>query len=215
MNISTDISVWVAFAFTIAVFSGFFKENIFYRFAESVFIGVSAGYFACIWLFSVIMPAIDETQNGNYILLIPVISGLLLFIPSEGKNRYTKLIFLPASFIVVAFLAVNIPVYFEVFIYEMIKTSIIPIISIDENGRIIWDLTINAFVSVVGVVSVLWFFISRHQRTGIVQFSLGETGRFYVLVAIGASFGYTLISRAILLIGRFDFIIMEVFGFRF
>ena len=215
MNISMNLSVWTAFAFTVAVFSGFYRENPLYKFAESVFIGVSAGYFASIWLFSVLIPVFDDTMNGNYVLLVPVISGLLLFIPSDGKRKNSKLVIMPSVFIVMFYLAVSIPVYFQAYVYEMISSSIVPLISFADDGSVRWDLTINAIVNITGLVSVLLFLVARHRKSGSFLSVAGETGRFYLLVAIGVSFGYTLVSRIILLMGRFDFVITDLLGFRF
>jgi len=215
MNISMNLSVWTAFALTVAVLSILYKDNPFYRFAESVFIGVSAGYFACVWLFSVLVPVFDDTLKGEFIQLVPVIAGLMLFVPLSGRGKYSKLVLLPSTFIVALYLAAGIPVYFQAYIYEMVKSSIVPLVSFYENGEIRWDMTINAFVSITGTVTVLLFLVSRYTGKGKISMYAGETGRFYLLVAIGVSFGYTLVSRILLLMGRFDFIVTDLFGFRF
>lgn len=215
MNISINLSVWTAFAMTIAVLSVMYRDNPFYRFAESVFIGVSAGYFACVWLFSVLIPVFEDTVSGEYILLVPVIAGLMLFIPFNSTTKYSKFVLLPASFTVALYLAAGIPVYFQAYIYEMIRSSIVPLISFYENGDIRWDLTINALISITGIVTVLLFLVSRYRLSGRFHRYASETGRFYLLVAIGVSFGYTLVSRILLLMGRFDFIVTDLFGLRF
>lgn len=215
MIISSDFGVWIAVALTIAVLSGFIRENRAFLFAESVFIGVSAGYFGCIWLLSVIFPSIDETMNGNFLLLIPVVSGFFLFLSLDSGKKYSKIIYLPASFIAVLYVSILLPMYFEKYIFDMISASISPLMFFKEDGKIIWDLTINSWVSIIGTVSVMWFLVSRYYRFGKSSQFIGEIGRFYLLVAMGCTFGYTLLSRVILFVGRFDFIVTELFGFRF
>lgn len=215
MNIETSLSVWTAFILTIIVFSGFFKSHPLYRFAESLFIGVSAGYFACVWLFSTIFSTFESAFNGEFLLFIPIFAGLLLLIPSNSGRFGSKLLFLPAAFIVILSISINVPIYFKVFLQEMVRTSIIPLISYDKSGNIQIDATINSVVSIVGTLSVLWFLISRRQRINKIQTFVGETGRFYILVALGVVFAYTLVSRTTLFIGRLDFIISDVFGIRF
>ncbi|MGI6394557.1 MAG: hypothetical protein ACOX2F_07500 [bacterium] len=212
MSVSYSISVWTALLLTLAVFSGLYRENVFYKFAESLFIGVSAGYFAAMWLFSVLVPVFKSTVDGNYLLLIPVFSGLLLFIPAKERTKYSKFVLLPSMFIAMLCLAVSVPVYFQAYIYEMISSSIIPLISFAKDGSIRWDLTINAVISIVGVVSVLFFLVSRHKNSSLFTSLAGETGRFYLLVAIGVSFGYTLVSRIVLLTGRLEFIVTNIFN---
>lgn len=207
MNIFNDIGVVTALVFTLAVFSGFFKPNPVFRFAESLLIGVSAGYFALIWYFSIIKPAFQSALRGNLLILIPLIAGLLLFLPSNGETVYSKLRFLPAAFIVVVTIAINIPIYFNAFLQEMIRVSIIPLVSFDENGNFQADMTINAVLSIICVTSVLSFLVARHRNNNRFVNNSGEIGRFFILVAIGSAFAYTLLSRLILFMGKIEFII--------
>ena len=207
MNIFSDLGTIIALALTIAVFSGFFRPNPVYRFAESLFIGVSAGYFAVIWYFSIIKPAYKSAINGDLLILIPLLAGLLLFIPSNSEASYSKLRFLPAAFIVIVTSAINIPVYFSAFIQEMIRTSILPLVSFDESGAIQTDMTINAILSIVCIVSAMMFLVARYRNSNRFVNTLGEIGRFFVLVAIGSAFAYTLLSRLILFMGKIEFII--------
>ena len=213
MNISTDFGVWIAFILTMAVFSGVFKENLFFKIAESLFIGVSAGYFASVWFLSIMEPAFNDILENNQLLLIPVLSGFLLFLPSK-KDKW-NLSVIPAGFILLLYVAMNFVVYFEAYIYEMVFSSVIPLVVFNDNGSIVWDLTINSLVSVVGVVSVLVFLFSRQHSSSKSVRVVGNTGRFYLLVAMGTCFGYTLVSRIILLAGRVDFILRDFLGIAF
>lgn len=210
MNIFNDIGTIVALLLTLAVFSGFFKPNPVYRFAESLLIGVSAGYFALIWYFSIIKPAFQSALRGDLMILIPFMAGLLLFLPSNSETLYSKLRFLPAAFIVVVTIAINIPIYFSAFLQEMIRSSIIPLISFDGNGNLQADMTINAVLSIICVVSVLFFLVARHRNNNRFVNNSGEIGRFFILIAIGSAFAYTLLSRLILFMGKIEFIINAV-----
>lgn len=210
MNIFNDLGTIAALMLTLAVFSGFFKPNPFYRFAESLFIGVSAGYFAVIWYFSIIRPAYQSALHGDILILIPLIAGLLLFIPSNSEASYSKLRFLPAAFIVIVTTAINIPVYFSAFIQEMVRTSIIPLISFDESGALQTDMTINAILSIVCVASAIMFLVARYKNNNRFVNTTGEIGRFFILIAIGSAFAYTLLSRLILFMGKIEFVINAV-----
>ncbi len=213
MNISTDISIWIAAFLTIAVLSGVYKDNPFYKFAEAVFTGVSAGYFGCIWLLSVLMPAFDDIAAGQHLLIVPVLTGILVFFPQKkGKFSYHLV---PAGFLVLVYAALNMMVYFEGFVYRMVFSSVNPLVVFDSKGMVAWDLTLNSIFSVVGVASTLVFLFSRRYSYSNSVRAVGNLGRFYVLVAIGACFGYTLVSRIILLTGRIDFIIGEFLGITF
>lgn len=210
MNIFNDLGIAISLLLTLAVFSGFFRRNPLYRFAESLFIGVSAGYFAVIWYFSIIKPAFQSALHGDLLILIPLLSGLLLFIPSNNEAAYSKLRFLPAAFLVIVTTAINIPIYFSAFIQEMIRSSVIPLLSFDENGSLRIDMTVNAILSIVCITSAIMFLIARHKNNNPFVNSTGEIGRFFVLVAIGSAFAYTLLSRLILFMGKIEFIINAV-----
>jgi len=205
MNIFNDVGTITALVLTLAVFSGFFKPNPIYRFAESLFIGVSAGYFAVIWYFSIIKPAYNSALSGDLLILIPLLAGLLLFIPSNDAS-YSKLRFLPAAFIVIVTTAINIPVYFSAFIQEMIRTSIIPLFSFDKSGALQIDMTINALLGIICITSAMMFLVARHKNSSRFVNTTGEIGRFFILVAIGSAFAYTLLSRLILFMGKIEFI---------
>ena len=207
MNIFGNFGTFTAVLLTLAVFSGFFKQNPLYRFAESLFIGVSAGYFAVIWYFSIIKPTYQSALHGDLLILIPLIAGLLLFIPSNSARLYSKFRFLPAAFIVIVTLAVNIPIYFNAFLKEMVRTSIIPLFAFDSSGNLRIDVTLNSILSILAVTSTIMFLIARHRRSNNFIYRTGEIGRFYILVAIGSAFAYTLLSRLILFMGKIEFII--------
>ena len=71
MNLSPDIWVWVSAFLTLCIFSFLFRDNLLYRFAEHLFVGISAGYFIAITWHNVIYPnlVIPLFNQGNIILL--------------------------------------------------------------------------------------------------------------------------------------------------
>lgn len=211
--ISTDISIWIAAFLTLSVFSGVYRENPFYKFAEALFAGVSAGYFGCVWLLSVMVPAFKDISDGQYFLVVPVLAGALIVFPGK-KNRF-RYHLVPAGFLIILYAALNMTVYFESFVYRMVFSSVNPLVVFTPEGAVAWDLTFNSIVSVIGVASTLIFLFSRRYSYSNSVRAVGNVGRFYVLVAIGACFGYTLVSRIILLTGRVDFIIVELLGITF
>ena len=52
--------------------------------------------------------------------------------------------------------------------------------------------------------------MARHRNTNRFVNTTGEIGRFFILVAIGSAFAYTLLSRLILFMGKIEFIINAV-----
>ena len=56
MEISQAWGVWIAALLTLFIFSFLYKDNPFYKFAEHLFVGISAGYYVILELWSVIWP---------------------------------------------------------------------------------------------------------------------------------------------------------------
>ena len=214
MNILNSVSNITALLLTLIVFSGLLGRNFLFRLAESLLIGISAGYFAAVLIFSVIIPTLESATNGDQTwLILPILLGLLLFLPQKSTGPLAKIseaVYLPSAFILVISLALNAPLYFSAFLREMIRASIVPMVSLNADGSIRWDLTLNAVLSVISVVSVLWFLVARHKIGNRVIYSVGEVGRLFLLAAVGTVFGYALVSRLILFIGRFNVIIQLI-----
>ena len=209
MNILNSVSNITALLLTLIVFSGLLGRNFLFRLAESLLIGISAGYFAAVLIFSVIIPTLESATGDQAWLII----GLLLFLPQKTTGPWAKIseaVYLPSAFILVISLALNAPLYFSAFLREMIRASIVPMVSLNADGSIRWDLTLNAVLSVISVVSVLWFLVARHKIGNRVIYSVGEVGRLFLLAAVGTVFGYALVSRLILFIGRFNVIIQLI-----
>ena len=59
MTISGDFGVWIAALLTLCVFSFLYKDNPLYKFAEHLFVGVSAGYYIALNYWTVV----DSTSS--------------------------------------------------------------------------------------------------------------------------------------------------------
>jgi hypothetical protein len=61
---------------------------------------------------------------------------------------------------------------------------------------------INTMILLIGVVSVLFYFFFSVEHTGP-GYVTARTGIYFLMIGFGAAFGYTVMSRMSLLIGRF------------
>lgn len=74
------------------------------------------------------------------------------------------------------------------------------------------DITqISELVMVVGVVSTLIYFYFSKEHKGVLGFT-ANVGIWFIMVAFGASFGYTVMARVSLLIGRAQFLMIDWLG---
>ena len=81
MSPSPDPWVWFAAFLTLCIFSFLYKDNIFYQFAEHLFVGISAGYLIAITWHNQIYPnlVVPLFFEGRILYIIPLAFGLFYF----------------------------------------------------------------------------------------------------------------------------------------
>jgi len=227
LHISHVFGVWCAAALTLFIFSFLYKDNPFYKFAEHLFVGVSAGYTIILNYWTVldanlIQPLIlaahgtgthpelhgaFAAQQGDYRmwLVIPAIFGALLFtrlIPRIGWMSRLAL-----AVIIGVYAGIKTTGFAQGDFVAQVQASLVPL----WNGSIAY--TVNTVVFAVGLItSLLFFFFSREHKGGLGVAS--RTGMYFLMVSFGAAYGYTVMSRISLLIGRFQFLLETWLGLR-
>ena len=204
MSAEVVIGAWVAVGFSLCMYSFLYKDNPFFKFGEHVFVGVSVGYLLTITYYQVMTNKlyIPMTQQGKWWLLIPAFLGLLLlarFIPSIAWLSRISFAFLLGISSGVA-----IPRQISSFILKQIEGTLKPLVTVSDGG-IAWVTLdgLNALLVLIGVVSVLFYFFFSLEHTGPVR-RVARVGIYFLMVSFGAAFGYTVMARMSLLIGRFD-----------
>jgi hypothetical protein len=197
--ILTIIGTWIAAILTLSIFSFLYKDNLFYKLAEHIYVGVSAGFWVLyIWEFDV-KPLlwdrfISETGLERYILLIPALLGAVMltrwFPKISWVSRYA------IAFTVGIGAGLGITGSIHGFILPQMKGTLLPL----TNP--------NNIILVVGVVTtILYFFFSREHKGALG--GAARVGIVFVMVSFGASFGYTIMARISLLIGRIYFLLHD------
>ncbi len=206
MHISTDIWTWVAVILTFGIFSFLWKDNPFYKFCEHLFVGVSVGYtIALTWYNSVYPDLITPLfRQGKPLYVIPFLLGLCYFFRFIPKASW--LVRIPMGFVLGWASGVAIPAFFQTNVIKQIQGTLL---SPALFAR--WDVFLWALISFIGVIcSVLYFFFSREHK-GALKVA-AETGIVFLMIGFGASFGYTVMARMSLLIGRFQFLLRDWLG---
>ena len=200
---SPVIGVWIAALLTIACLSFLYKDNPFFRFAESLFAGVSLGYYVAIVLDQTVMPNLiapmRENFNQNWDLLVPGLLGVLLYMRYVAKigwvSRYALAIY------VTYYIGVEFTRKVHGEVLPQLARAIQPLAGLDRA-------TLFTFVYIVGVFSVLvYFFFSKEQ--GPVTKRIARLGVWFLMISFGAAFGFTVMGRVALLIGRLNFLILD------
>lgn len=69
-----------------------------------------------------------------------------------------------------------------------------------------WSTIINAILLALGVLTGLVYFFFSKEHTGLVFGGMARLGIWFLMISFGSSFGYTIMARMSLLIGRMQFL---------
>lgn len=203
------IGLWVAAIFTLAIFSFLYKENPLYRFAEHLVVGTSLGYTMVIYWQRVFYPRLVEPvfiHGESLILIVPAMLGLLYvtrFFPRIAwLSRY------PMAFLLGMGMGVALPYDMQAYILRQIQATLIPLYTPGAP----WYNTLGAVVIVLGTLAgLIYFFFSKPHKGPFFGFG-SKVGIWIIMIGFGATFGFTVMGRISLLIGRVQFLLGDWLG---
>ena len=206
---STDalIGAWVAVGLSLLVYSFLYKDNPFFKLAEHIFVGVSIGYLLTITYYQVMVNKLylPIVQQGKWWLVAPAFLGLLMlsrFIPPIAWLSRISFAFLLGISSGLA-----IPRQISSFVLQQVQGTIKPLVTVGDSGVTFTFANLNSLLILVGVVSVLFYFFFSLEHTGTVR-RVARIGIYFLMISFGAAFGYTVMARMSLLIGRLDELIL-------
>lgn len=205
---ATLIGAWVATGLTLFILSFLYKDNPLFKLAEHLYVGVSVGYtivkaYDTVLVHLIIKPIVE---NGEWVLLVPVMIGSLMltrYVPKASwLSRYAF------AFIVGVGSGLAIPRTISSFILKQIEDTVRPLLMLAPGGGVTfsWDLhnpasSLNVIIILIGVSSVLFYFFFSVEHTGPGRM-VARIGVIFLMISFGAAFGYTVMARMSLLIGR-------------
>lgn len=204
MNISNDIWMWTTAICILAMWTFLFKENPIFRAAEHLFVGSTAGHAIGMAVGNIHRYGFNPlVQKQQFLLLVPLVLGVMLyarFIPKIAwLSRY------PVAFLVGVGTGQSIYTSLRT---QVINQSIGAMYKIPGNTAL--D-TVNALISVVGLLAVLSYFIfTIPLKGGLAQFS--KSGRWIMMVTFGVAFGNVVAGRISVLLGELTKILGDWLG---
>ena len=200
---TTLVAVWVAAIGTLAIYSILYKENPVYRLAEHVFIGAAAGYSVYIAWAELLKPSWwDRITSGEWYWIFALLAGsMFYFIYSKRHVWISRIIFgalmgLIAGGAFKAFIGVNI---------DRISASFKPVYG---QGMSTADIANNVLFIIVLLAVMAYFFFSFEHKNRVTS-APAKLGRWCLMFAFGAMFGFTVMARMSLLIGRVYFLLAD------
>jgi hypothetical protein len=238
-GIAPGISVRDGFLITLAAFltlsivSFLYKDNPYYKFAEHLFVGVSAAYWMCVGFWSTFVgnfiPNISETlsnffevpyQGFDITYFVPLILGIMLLLRLSKKVGWLSRWSL--AFIVGTTAGLNLIRYMRSDFISQVSNTFLPLL-VDWRGArpFFSDFSLAAsgqFISILsnwiiflGVMcGLIYFFFSKEHKGTFGMAS--KVGIWVLMITFGASFGYTVMGRVSLLVGRLTFLFDDWLG---
>lgn len=221
---------------TLAIMSFLYADNPIYKFAEHLFVGISAAYWMTVGFWSTIVgnliPRLSRSLSegfferqyieGDYNLFfwVPVILGLMLMLRLWPKASWIAR--WPLAFIVGTTAGLNFVRYLRSDFISQISATFLPLavewhgfgdffvnLSLSSTGQLV--MMAGNWVIFLGVFCGLIYFFFSREHIGM----FGAASRFGVwilMVTFGASFGYTVMGRISLLVGRLNFLFRDWLG---
>lgn len=205
------VALWLGAFLTLGILSFLYEDNPWYKLSEAIFVGVSAGYWCIVLYWDNIVGKFYNGVGEDPMLWVGMVLGVLMLlrlVPKAGWISRWPLAFIvgaTSGFWLMNYLASNIMV--------QTRATILPLLSTQFGSGVDAPLAmiLSQLVVVVGTFTgLIYFFFSKEHRGA---FGYGaKVGIFFIMITFGASFGYTVMSRMSLLIGRIDFLLGDWLG---
>ncbi len=197
--------IWIGAFVTLALFSFLYKDNPVYRLVEHVFAGLSAGYYWGLIWDTVLQQQLygPIVNNQKYWLFVPGILGLLMF--ARLKKSWSWVSRISLAFVMGNTAGIFLITQLHGFVLPQMRSTMTPQL---VNGSA--DIILTVIV-VVGVLSTLIYFYFSKEHTGVLG-ATAKVGIWFIMIAFGAHFGYTVMGRVSLLIGRVQFLVEDWIG---
>ena len=239
---STELlGAWLVVLLTLCIFSYLYDDNPFYKAAEHLFIGVSAGYWASLFfwtqiqpnLFGRLWPSRFVEDDGSILISIwYVIYEIFNFIttgfgvldrnvfPEGGIGEREMQLSYVIPFILGIFMLLRLVPKFGYLarwaiayivgmtaglrFYSFLNSNVrmqIQASAVDFTSD--WIGIINALILFIGTLTGLIYFFFSTEHKGTIG-TLSKIGIYFLMIKFGASFGFAVMGRISLLIGRMN-----------
>lgn len=189
----TPLGIWLAAIGTLAIYSFLYRDNPVYRAVEQILVGLSVGYLVVVTVKTTLWPKlVNPVVAGDGWAVIALVLALLMFI--RIVPAWSWLSRWPLAIIIGAGAGVSIPALLKARVLTQLGAAIGPVTNI------------NIIVGAIGVTTTLAYFYFSKQHTGWFG-RTARVGTWFLMVFFGATFGYTIMSRLSLLIGRTEFLL--------
>ena len=215
MEFSTFLWMTCGIFLTMATFSFLYKDNPFYKFAEHLVVGVSAGFFVIILWHNTLVPNLfQKLEDGDWYFLflnssewwyiIPAILGVLMW--TRFSKKYSWVSRWPMGLYIGISTGIAIPLEMANRVNKQLFAMMAEIDWANFFGVDGFNIlsTTSGFAQLlifIGAVAALIYFFFSKEHKGIFG-GFATFGIWILMIGFGASFGFTVMARISLFINR-------------
>lgn len=225
------LGTMIAAAITVAVMSQLYKDNPLFKLAEHMLVGCALGYGLMITWYSMwvneIIPGLSTISTygwraftqpmkvaaeagqpqalGVWSVILPGILGLGMY--SRLNKKYAWISRFPFALMIGFGVGMAIPNEIAANLLQQLKPMMVDLLH-DAEGHFNILANWQEILIFIGVMSTLMYFFFSIEHKGAVG-AISKVGIYFVMIAFGASFGYTVMGRLSLLIGRISYLFQD------
>lgn len=217
---SRTAGIWTGAFMTLAVMSFLYRDNVFYKLSESIFIGVSAAYWMVVAFWTVLvpnligklfpalvqswaMPGLSPVRDEHWwINVIPLVLGVMLLWRLAPKGGWISK--WPLAFVIGTTAGLKLISFLQADFLSQIRASIKPLI-VMEDGSIQWGQSFSNSLLLISVLAALTYFFFSWEHKGAIG-KVSRVGVWVLMITFGAAFANTVMARIALLGIRFEFL---------
>jgi hypothetical protein len=191
------IGLWTGWVLMLTIYSyPLYKENPVYRFSEHLYIAVMLAVNLVVNFSNVMRICVTPMMQGDFLMIIPLILGIMIYTMLIPEYRWVSRY--PIAILVGAGFGLGIRGSIGPNIQDAIVSTIT---RPTDGGAMAW---INFLYIAVGLVCSVLYFLLTYEHSGALQ-APTRIGRLFIMVALGAYFGNTVLFRFTMLTGRAQF----------
>ena len=213
------LGLWISALLTLATFSLLYGDNVWFKLAQSLVVGVAAGFAVVTGFWTMIVPnlfaklAPDAARNtfvpglepgtsSDWWSLIPLLlCAMMLWRLSPRGGWISRW---PLAFFIGLTAGLQLVSIFKADFVDQISGTMLPLIVMKDSGIDCWKSIRNVLI-VGSVLSVLVYFLFSVEHKGLVG-RVARLGIGVLMITFGASFGMTVMGRISLLAARLQFL---------
>jgi hypothetical protein len=191
------IGLWTGWVLMLTIYSyPLYKENPVYRFSEHLYIAVMLAVNLVVNFSNVMRICVTPMMQGDILMIVPLILGIMIYTMLIPEYRWVSRY--PIAILVGAGFGLGIRGSIGPNIQDAIVSTIT---RPTDGGAMAW---INFLYIAVGLICSVLYFLLTYEHSGALQ-APTRIGRLFIMVALGAYFGNTVLFRFTMLTGRAQF----------